>query len=300
MPMPKYSAEILNQEYRSRLERVEAHIRGHLKENLTLEKIAAVACFSKFHFHRIFKNLHEETIHDYIRRIRLEESLRRLREDTHASVSEIALGCGFSNPQNFTRAFKARFGLTPVSFRRKSAFGEADGLAVPGGAGSSGLHPGPLRVEVKILPSYRVAYIRHIGAYPKGATTQPFYRLFRWAIEKGGSGTPRFSISAGWSDTRVTPPAEWIMDACLIVTDNIEGTGEVQIQDLPGGKFAVFHGEVLNDDMRATALRMIDEWLPSSGYQLDLRPNLVIMYNNPNANPRKLIIADICLPIRPL
>jgi DNA gyrase inhibitor GyrI len=111
---------------------------------------------------------------------------------------------------------------------------------------------------------------------------------------------PRLSISAGWSDTRVTPPDQWITDACLTVSEDIAGAGEVQIQYLPGGKFAVFHGEVLNDDMHATALRVIDEWLPSSGYQLDRRPNLVIMFNNPNANPRKLIIVDICLPIKPL
>ena len=47
---------------------------AHLDEELTLEKLAAVAAFSPFHFHRVFAAITGETLSDFIRRIRLERA----------------------------------------------------------------------------------------------------------------------------------------------------------------------------------------------------------------------------------
>ena len=52
-----------------------------------------------------------------IRRIRLEKG-RDLLATTDLSVAEVASACGFSNATRLGVAFRHRFGMTPVAFRK--------------------------------------------------------------------------------------------------------------------------------------------------------------------------------------
>src|SRR5262249_10995900 len=61
-------------EYERRVNRVMDHVEAHLAEELTLERLAAVAAFSPFHFHRVFAAITGETLSEFIRRIRLERA----------------------------------------------------------------------------------------------------------------------------------------------------------------------------------------------------------------------------------
>src|SRR5436305_14977102 len=94
-------------EYERRVNRVMDYVQAHLAEDLTLEKLAAVAAFSPFHFHRVFAAITGETLSDFIRRIRLERAASALGLLRDTSVLEIALRYGFSSAATFARAFKA-------------------------------------------------------------------------------------------------------------------------------------------------------------------------------------------------
>ena len=50
-----------------------------LKEDLSLDALSRVGCFSKFHFHRVFKSITEETVNDMVVRMRLERAANLLR-----------------------------------------------------------------------------------------------------------------------------------------------------------------------------------------------------------------------------
>ena len=54
------------------------HIQENIDKPLSLEALADVACFSPFHFHRIFAAYVGETLNDYIRRTRLEWAAMKL------------------------------------------------------------------------------------------------------------------------------------------------------------------------------------------------------------------------------
>ena len=51
-------------DYKERILRVLTHIQAHLDEALDLEELARRACFSSFHFHRVFAAMTGETIAD--------------------------------------------------------------------------------------------------------------------------------------------------------------------------------------------------------------------------------------------
>jgi AraC family transcriptional regulator len=104
-------------DYRARMERVRTHIQLHLDESLPLDELASVACFSPYHFHRIFKGMTGESVGEYLRRIRLQRAAHQLRSSSQAILA-IALEAGYESHEAFTRSFRESFGLTPSAFRK--------------------------------------------------------------------------------------------------------------------------------------------------------------------------------------
>src|SRR5262249_31553230 len=102
--------------YQERILRVLVHIQQHLDEALPLEDLARVACFSPYHFHRIFEGMVGESVKEHTRRLRLERAAFRLKF-TDQPVSCIASEAGYEAHDSFTRAFRAMFGEAPSQFR---------------------------------------------------------------------------------------------------------------------------------------------------------------------------------------
>ena len=90
-------------EYIARVDRVIDYVERHLDEELSLDKLASVACFSRFHFHRIFGAVMGETLHQFIGRLRVERAALQLVSNPSKSITEIAFDCGFSGPAPFAR-----------------------------------------------------------------------------------------------------------------------------------------------------------------------------------------------------
>ena len=61
-----------------------------------------------------------QTLSQYLTQIRLDNSRKMLRE-THLSITEIAMACGFSSQSYFTKIFRETYGLTPGLYRKSAA-----------------------------------------------------------------------------------------------------------------------------------------------------------------------------------
>lgn len=88
MKTQNYSPQ--HKEYIARINRVLDYIEAHLAESLTLEELAAISCFSPFHFHRIFRAFIGETVGQYISRLRLEKAATLLFSAPEKSITAIA------------------------------------------------------------------------------------------------------------------------------------------------------------------------------------------------------------------
>jgi AraC-like DNA-binding protein len=86
------------------------------KEHLTLDKISETACISRFHFLRIFKQVFNETPHQYISNKRIESAMDLL-SNTNRSVTEICNEVGFDSLSSFSWLFKQKLGFSPETFR---------------------------------------------------------------------------------------------------------------------------------------------------------------------------------------
>jgi len=322
-------SEFLRQEYVARINRVIDHIDAHLGAELTLDQLADVACFSRFHFHRIFSAMVGETVTDYLKRIRLQNAASRLVNNPRDSVTDIAMACGFSSPSVFARAFKERFGVSASAWR--AAGGRAPIESRPGAAGARASNTGQAdrtageardggllhlhehlsddrrkimavkaqSIEVKDLPELHVAYVRHIGPYNR--VGEAFGKLMRWAGPRGLLRFPETKSLAIYRDSpETTEEAKLRSDACITVPEGTKVDGEVGLMRIPGGKFAVGRFEIAGDQFGEAWNVLMGGWLPGSGYQPDDRMCYELYLNDHEQHPQKKFIIDICEPVKPL
>ena len=90
------------------------YIEEHIREELTIRKIAQQAALSPFYFQKGFAMLCGMTVGDYIRQRRLSAAgLEVLTTDR--KIIDIALEFGYDSPDSFTKAFARFHGLTPAA-----------------------------------------------------------------------------------------------------------------------------------------------------------------------------------------
>src|SRR6185436_4212416 len=88
-------------DYAQRLSRVIEYLSGNLDAELDLARLADVACFSPFHFHRIYHVVQGETVAETVRRMRLHRAAVELIEQEHP-IPRIAARAGYSSQAAFT------------------------------------------------------------------------------------------------------------------------------------------------------------------------------------------------------
>lgn len=99
-------------------QRILGYLTAHYSEKITLAQVAAAASYTEGECCRIFKRFTGETIFNYLRELRLEQSIRLLTT-TDQSISEIAYNCGFQSASYYIEAFGRQFGCTPRAYRKQ-------------------------------------------------------------------------------------------------------------------------------------------------------------------------------------
>lgn len=315
------SKELLRNEYIGRINKAIDYINNNLSSELNLEKIASVAAFSKFHFHRIFSSVVGETVSSFIRRRRLDKAAMMLAMNPKDSVAEIAYSCGFSSPSLFSRTFKEHFGISPIEFREKP-IDEIDPEISKESQSDSNFEQLPktrfgyiadenylqllklmkeLEMEVSILelPEQKVLYVRHKGNYSQ--IGEAFDKLMKWAGPRGLLQMPKTQIYGVYYDSpNLTDEDKLTSDACITIDEDVKVDGEIGIGKIKAGKYACAHFRVSQTEFAAAWNKVFSEWLPDSGYQPDDKPSFEHYLNDPEQDPEGKYEVNICIPVKPL
>ncbi len=99
------------------LRRVREFIAAHLRQEIRLEQLAAVAGLSCFHFARSFKLSTGLSPHAFVVRCRVEEA-KRLLTGTTLPIAEVARRTGFNGPSQLSTRFRATTRQTPSAYRQ--------------------------------------------------------------------------------------------------------------------------------------------------------------------------------------
>ncbi len=320
------SGEILQNEYRLRVSQVIDYIHQNYGEDLNLNKLAQMAHMSKYHFHRVFKSVAGEPVGDFIRRRRVQESLRKLILEPHKSITEVALDSGFSSSQNFAKMFKAYHGIPPSQLRQEynwrawcekmkvlkgkrideirsldeytyNRYCKVDQLPI-GEILDATVVPQAHVIEMPELP---IAYIRSVGASQEKIALN-FQRLLEWAWPRGLLLEGVMILSVMESNPKITPPKRRLHDACITVAASLKADNMVSVRTLRAGTYAVHRCEIEpgNFQNQKAWLNLIFNWLIPSAYQLDNRPFFQSHLNDPKTHPFGKAELDLYLPIKPL
>ena len=157
-----------------------------------------------------------------------------------------------------------------------------------------------MKVEVKELPAYRVAYVSSRRGYESGAIGEAYETLMRWAGPHGIFGPDTKVIGASYDNPEITPMAKCRYDACVSIGEDVKVDGPVSEKRFPGGKYAVYRYRGRPQDLGKVFQQFMGEWFPSSGYQPGDAACLEFYHNDPARDPKGEAIADICIPVKPL
>lgn len=307
--------------YEERINTVINYICRNIGRELLLDELSAIACFSKFHFLRIFKALVGETVGDFIRRIRIEKAAYFLVYNPSASITQIALDCGFSSSQNFAKAFKAYYAVSPRAFRQKSVGQPLIEKSNPGNILSNRgnvtdtpfryidlvhgktLHlqadsTVALQVKTEEYQDVVVAFIRKHADYTAATIAAAFHQLSHWALPRGLTGQDHVPMAVYWDNAAVTPMDKRRFDVCIPVDPEYPVSPPVHRQTLAGGRYAVYHADIKNNDFYSHWTRFHKLWFPSSGFIPDDRPCFERIYNAFHLPQEHALSVDICIPIK--
>lgn len=101
------------------VDRALAIVDRQFAKNLTDASVASQLGLSNSHFRYLFKEATGQPFHKYLIALRLEKA-RRLLADQELAVSAVAKAVGFTGLSHFSRAFAARFSVSPTHVRRGS------------------------------------------------------------------------------------------------------------------------------------------------------------------------------------
>ncbi|WP_257389543.1 helix-turn-helix domain-containing protein [Tahibacter caeni] len=124
------------------LQRVNDCIRANLAENLSLPRLAAAACISRFHFARLFRARTGMSPMQYVRNERVAMAKYLLASGGTQSLSRVAAALGFFDQSHFTRVFSSVTGLSPGQYARAQATPSRASAAGAGAAEEGGCAPG--------------------------------------------------------------------------------------------------------------------------------------------------------------
>lgn len=291
-------------DYVARVNRAIDYIVANVDQPLKLSDVARVACFSSFHFHRVFRSILGETLNQFVLRIRLERALRMLSHEPKSTLTRVALACGFASSSDFSRSFKRRYGVAPSAFAveefRQHRRQEWQ-AAVEQPSGTHRLHrlppgrnPDGFVAHLGTLPPRRVAYVRVLDPFRPHVVVEAASRLIGWAREREIADAQWLGYM--WDDPEIVAHRDCRYDVAVEAPD-AKPDGEVGVLELPAMRVAQveIRGPI---DLELRALDwLFKTWLPSSDYVPARQPCFESWIGLPFANGTEYFELSVQVPV---
>lgn len=289
------------------------YIEDHLDEPLPLAELAAIAGYSPHHFHRIFQHVTGEAPKEYLRRLRLEHAVARLKVSPD-NVLQIALEAGFKTHETFTRAFTRQFDISPSEFRgvlRAYRESVSDAMGSRTFDGFTEETPLTLRftmrkepVTVEKTPPRHLILIRHYGYENLLGGKRKFLslwdHLFEYADANELEYSPDLLIGITHDDPYVTDERKIRFDACLPVSRPMDVSHPIGYRyQEPGLCVARRHFGGMEEIAKTFAYIGV-EWLTSDDYCLRAAAPFEIYHCKQVDGRLERVSTDAYVPIEPL
>jgi AraC family transcriptional regulator len=273
-----------------RLAAAAMYVRAHVDERLRLETIAAVAGFSPYHFHRIFRVAFGENLCAYVARHRLGRAARELRR-SRQPITDIALCCGYESPSAFGRAFSRAFGMTPSAYRAA--------VVVAGPASPervAGVDAGAPRIA-ESEPQAALG-LDHRGPYDE--VDPVVMRVLEIAQRRGF--LPRASlVGLSYGSPDLADHAALRFEACVTVVPGADVAGAradgLRPLLIPGGTFAIYRHRGPFERITHLFDVLVAAWVLTGRVVLRDAPFAVTYASDPRRVSASELESDLAIPV---
>ena len=250
------------------------YIYTHIETNIDIEELSIDLDISKFHMHRVFKEIFGRNIYESIKSIRLQKASNLLLTNRYSTISSIVNSCGYSSQSSFIKIFKDRFGMSPKEWKNggykeySNEIIKQSKFAMKSKANFDNITP--TIVKMKAIESY---YIRNRG-YNKNIE-ETWQKLQTWVLT---NNIKQYKRAALFHDNpTITPLDECQYIACIIVDDdkNIK-SDRIPKFKIAEGVYAKFDLKARNEDLLPFIQWVYHEWLPRSDYETTTKPSFAI------------------------
>lgn len=286
--------------YRQRLIRVIDYIYDHLDGDLGVNTLAEIAMMSPYHFHRIYREMTNETVNATVRRLRLQRAAADLIR-SEKSLSDIAKTVSYGSLEAFSRAFTKEFGESPSDYREtkknltaKSV--EKDQPFIAMLTMTKKRIDEMFTVEMIDMNETHLAGYPHQGDYMEiGAV---FEKLFVYAGSQGLVNEDTRSFGIYYDDPKSIDEDQLRSMACGTLDPDVELTGEnvPERLSIPKGRYATVLFKGSYAELEKPYSWLFGEWFPNSGYEAGDFPPVEEYLNDPkDTPPNELLTRIYCL-----
>jgi len=289
-------------EYKKRFNNVLTHMHRFLDTPLTLDDLACVAHFSKYHFQRQFSSVMGMSPSQYLQQLRLERSAFELAFRTKP-ICDIAFASQFQSQEAYSRSFKKYLGKSPLNFRKMTPWEDWH-------SHSLSLANQHLRmfkmdeqfnvqhVEIIDFNTTNIARLTHVGQ--PALVMKTVSRFIEWRRMQGNL-SPKHSdtFNVLYNDPNSVAPSDYRFDvACGVnapIADNDVGVENAVIE---AGKCARLTCIGSNETMAQAIHFLYEQWLLSNDAECDDRPLFVKRVTMHPEVPMTQQEFEIYLPIK--
>ena len=265
------------------------YILNHINEDMSVDDIAAHCNFSRYYFSRMFKMETGESIYEFIKRVKMEQSAFRLKVEKSRSITDISCDYGYSS-SNYSSAFKQHHNLSPIEFRRSIARKSlSNPIFSDAAVGLESFEACDKKTSIEVLEDCPVIYQRHKGNY---GDLSVHWGAFQEEYKEYITASTSF-IERTYDDPSITDIDECLYEICMTAP---EGCKLKNTYILQGGKFAIYHFEGLVKQIYTAYQSIFNVWLPQCGHELDDRYGFEV-YRKIDCDSMYMEI-DLCIPIK--
>ncbi|QOG13018.1 AraC family transcriptional regulator [Arcobacter sp. FWKO B] len=271
------------------------YIYTHIDTDIDIEELSFDLRISKFHMHRIFKEVFGRNIYESIKLIRLQKASNLLITNNLSTISNIANLCGYSSQTSFIKVFKNRFNMTPKEWRNggykvySSQILEQSKKSMESNANFS--HLEPTIVKMPIMHSY---YVRNQGY--DISIKKTWQKLYTWVL---GNEFKNYKQIALYHDNpTITPLESCQYIACIVTDEPILLNSRLPKFIISDGVYAKFDLQGVYGDVLKFIHWVYHEWLPSSGFETTTKPSYSIYKKNHFLSDDNSFELSFYVPIR--
>lgn len=255
----------MNDYYISKINKTIDYIEENLGKKITTKELADISAFSEYHFHRIFKALTNETVNQYITRLKLGKSYRNL-VTSQESITTIAFKYGFNSSANFSRDFRNYYNKSPRAIRAEASYPKKSKRYLK-------------RLKLKFIglqniEDIDVYYLRVHTGYNSDTIKNTFSQL----LEIIKANKLRFKdvtvLGIGYDDPDFTQPEKCRYDACISLRKPyILNNDILNSKKLHSGLYAAYLFEGRAEDFATAWDFIIKTWMSDDSYRPDNKPH---------------------------